>query len=118
GACWARSSRCGTLKRGRPRAVPTVRGTVGRTVMPTAQPTPRPTVEPTPERRGEPPKWRGRDEMNIGFIGLGTMGEPMAARLLAAGHSLKVHNRTRAREERLASLGAERAATPRECAIG
>ncbi len=54
--------------------------------------------------------------MKIGFIGLGTMGEPMAQRLLAAGHDLVVHNRTRAREEGLAAAGARRAATPRECA--
>ncbi|HZJ08061.1 MAG TPA: NAD(P)-dependent oxidoreductase [Trueperaceae bacterium] len=54
--------------------------------------------------------------MNIGFIGLGTMGEPLAARLLAAGHNLRVHNRTREREEALAARGAERAATPAACA--
>lgn len=54
--------------------------------------------------------------MKIGFIGLGTMGEPMARRLLEAGHDLVVHNRTRAREEALAGAGARRAATPRECA--
>lgn len=56
--------------------------------------------------------------MNIGFIGLGTMGEPMAGRLLAAGHRVTVYNRTREREERLAALGAARAATPAECASG
>ncbi len=54
--------------------------------------------------------------MRIGFIGLGTMGEPMAARLLDAGHAVTVHNRTRAREEPLAARGAGRAATPREAA--
>lgn len=56
--------------------------------------------------------------MRIGFIGLGTMGAPMARRLLAAGHELTVHNRTREREEPLAALGAKRAATPRACAEG
>ena len=30
--------------------------------------------------------------MNVGFIGLGTMGGPMAANLLKAGHSLTVHD--------------------------
>jgi len=33
--------------------------------------------------------------MNLGFIGLGQMGRPMAERLKGAGHSLKVYNRTR-----------------------
>lgn len=54
--------------------------------------------------------------MRIGFIGLGTMGARMAERLLAAGHDLVVHNRTRSREEPLAALGARRASTPAECA--
>ena len=56
--------------------------------------------------------------MDIGFIGLGTMGAPMARRLLDAGHRVTVHNRTRSREEPLAEAGAERAATPREAAEG
>jgi len=56
--------------------------------------------------------------MNIGFIGLGTMGGPMAGRLLAAGHTLTVHNRTREREEELAARGAKRAASPADCAAG
>ncbi len=54
--------------------------------------------------------------MRIGFIGLGTMGAPMAARLLAAGFDVSVHNRTREREEPLAALGAKRAASPKSCA--
>ena len=33
--------------------------------------------------------------MNLGFIGLGQMGRPMVERLKAAGHGLKVYNRTR-----------------------
>ena len=37
--------------------------------------------------------------MNIGFIGLGQMGRPMVERLKAAGHSLKVYNRTRSSPE-------------------
>ncbi len=56
--------------------------------------------------------------MRIGFIGLGTMGEPMAARLLDAGYPLTVHNRTRQRETTLAERGAQRAATPAEAAAG
>ncbi|MBA2668683.1 MAG: NAD(P)-dependent oxidoreductase [Trueperaceae bacterium] len=56
--------------------------------------------------------------MHIGFIGLGTMGAPMAGRLLDAGHDVTVHNRTREREEPLAVRGAARAATPRDAATG
>ncbi len=54
--------------------------------------------------------------MKVGFIGLGTMGAPMARRLLEAGHEVTVHNRTRVREEPLAAMGAARAATPRDAA--
>ena len=56
--------------------------------------------------------------MRIGFVGLGTMGGPMAERLLEAGHDLCVHNRTRERETPLAERGARRAATPRDAATG
>ncbi len=56
--------------------------------------------------------------MRIGFIGLGTMGAPMARRLLAAGYEVTVHNRTRSREEPLAELGAKRASSPRTAAEG
>src|SRR5882757_2973698 len=55
--------------------------------------------------------------MRIAWIGLGTMGAPMAGHLLAAGHELHVHNRTRSREEPLASAGAIRAETPAEAAL-
>lgn len=44
--------------------------------------------------------------MNLGFIGLGQMGRAMAARLLDAGHALKIFNRTRAAGEQLRSSGA------------
>ena len=40
------------------------------------------------------------------------MGTPMALNLLAAGHDLTVHNRSRDRELPLVNAGAERAATP------
>ncbi len=56
--------------------------------------------------------------MRIGFVGLGTMGGPMAERLLEAGHDLCVHNRTRERETPLAERGARRAASPRDAASG
>jgi len=44
------------------------------------------------------------------------MGEPMAMRLLEAGHSLRVYNRTTSRADTLAQKGAARATTPREAA--
>jgi 3-hydroxyisobutyrate dehydrogenase len=56
--------------------------------------------------------------VRIGFIGLGTMGAPMAGNLLEAGWDLTVHNRTRAKEEALAGAGARRAETPAEAALG
>ena len=39
--------------------------------------------------------------MKISFIGLGSMGLPMARHLLQAGHPLTVYNRTRARADQL-----------------
>ncbi len=56
--------------------------------------------------------------VNIGFIGMGTMGAPMAGRLIEAGNDLTIHNRTRAREEALAERGAARASSPKEAAAG
>jgi 3-hydroxyisobutyrate dehydrogenase len=56
--------------------------------------------------------------MRVGFIGLGTMGTPMARNVLNGGFDVTVHNRTRSREEPLAGLGAARAATPAEAARG
>jgi 3-hydroxyisobutyrate dehydrogenase-like beta-hydroxyacid dehydrogenase len=44
--------------------------------------------------------------MKAGFIGLGRMGQAMAARLLAAGHELAVYNRTAARRDALIAQGA------------
>lgn len=54
--------------------------------------------------------------MRIGFIGLGIMGLPMARNLLAAGHELVVHNRSRGAVDALAAEGATPAATPAEVA--
>jgi 2-hydroxy-3-oxopropionate reductase len=42
---------------------------------------------------------------NIGFIGLGLMGRPMAARLMAGGHALFLHNRSGVPQELLAQGG-------------
>lgn len=51
--------------------------------------------------------------MRIAFLGLGTMGAPMAKNLLAAGHALTVWNRSPARAESLVAIGAARGSTPR-----
>jgi 3-hydroxyisobutyrate dehydrogenase-like beta-hydroxyacid dehydrogenase len=56
--------------------------------------------------------------MRIGFLGLGTMGTPMALRLLAAGHELSVWNRTEERTKPLLHEGAIAAATPAEAELG
>ncbi|MFI8914378.1 NAD(P)-dependent oxidoreductase [Streptomyces sp. NPDC053513] len=50
----------------------------------------------------------------IAFLGLGSMGLPMARRLLDAGHPLTVWNRTAAKADALVADGAVRAATPAE----
>jgi 3-hydroxyisobutyrate dehydrogenase-like beta-hydroxyacid dehydrogenase len=44
----------------------------------------------------------------IGFVGLGAMGAPMAANLLAAGYKLRVYNRTASKAEALVAQGAVR----------
>lgn len=56
--------------------------------------------------------------MRIAFLGLGTMGKPMAANLVKAGHDVRVWNRSQEPAETLAALGAKPAATPREAAEG
>ena len=50
--------------------------------------------------------------MRIAVLGMGTMGAPMAKNLIKAGCEVTVHNRTRAREEPLETLGAARAEHP------
>jgi 3-hydroxyisobutyrate dehydrogenase-like beta-hydroxyacid dehydrogenase len=52
--------------------------------------------------------------MEMGFIGLGAMGEPMARNLIKAGHVLKIYNRTRSRAEAMVGHGATLADTPGE----
>ncbi len=44
--------------------------------------------------------------MKVGFIGLGLMGTPMANRILNAGHTIYVFNRTRQKAESLIKQGA------------
>jgi 3-hydroxyisobutyrate dehydrogenase len=54
----------------------------------------------------------------IAFLGTGQMGEPMAHRLVADGHDVRVWNRTRARTDALAAAGAWVAPTPAAAATG
>jgi len=53
---------------------------------------------------------------NLGFIGLGTMGGQMVARLLDKGHTITSYNRTRSKAEWLIKKGMRWAASPREVA--
>jgi 3-hydroxyisobutyrate dehydrogenase-like beta-hydroxyacid dehydrogenase len=52
----------------------------------------------------------------LGFIGLGNMGEAIAANLLKAGYGLRVYNRTATKAAPLKELGARVAAGPSETA--
>ncbi len=54
--------------------------------------------------------------MDIGFIGLGQMGAPMAANLVAGGHRLVVHDPNVDAVARLVALGAASATTPADAA--
>lgn len=54
--------------------------------------------------------------MEIGFIGLGKMGFPMARRLIEAGHKLTVFDTQKAAMDRLVALGAKAGASPKDIA--
>ena len=53
---------------------------------------------------------------SVGFIGLGTMGQPMAGRIMGAGFPLTVWNKTASKTKDLASKGAKVAGSPKEVA--
>jgi len=55
--------------------------------------------------------------MKIGFIGLGTMGLPMAKNLLKNGYELTVFNRTKEKMDLLKEEGASLAGSPKEVAL-
>jgi 3-hydroxyisobutyrate dehydrogenase-like beta-hydroxyacid dehydrogenase len=55
-------------------------------------------------------------KQTIGFVGIGRMGSPMAARLLDAGHELVVHDVQREATTPLAARGATVASSPAEVA--
>lgn len=56
--------------------------------------------------------------MKIGFIGFGTMGQPMAEHLLAAGHELRVWSRRAASADFAVARGALRCESVRELGEG
>jgi 2-hydroxy-3-oxopropionate reductase len=53
---------------------------------------------------------------NIGFIGLGIMGKPMAKNLLKSGYPLVVYNRSKDSVKELVAAGAKEANSPKEVA--
>ncbi len=53
---------------------------------------------------------------NVGFIGLGIMGQPMALNLVKAGFKVAAYNRTAGKGEALKSAGARIASSPAEAA--
>jgi 3-hydroxyisobutyrate dehydrogenase len=53
------------------------------------------------------------NEIKIGWIGLGIMGSPMSERLINAGYSVTVYNRTKGKEQALKLMGATVASSPR-----
>src|SRR6476619_1596707 len=54
--------------------------------------------------------------MEIGFIGLGKMGYPMARRLIEAGHQLTVFDTSKQALDRLVALGAQAGSSPKDIA--
>jgi len=54
----------------------------------------------------------------IAFLGIGNMGAPMSLRLLAAGHSVTVWNRSAGKTGVIEAAGARRAQSPREAVLG
>ena len=53
---------------------------------------------------------------NIGVIGLGIMGKPMAKNLLNAGYNVTVFNRSSPSMDELSNLGAHKASSPKDVA--
>src|ERR1700739_2018414 len=57
-----------------------------------------------------------RNNMDIGFIGLGKMGFPMARRLIEAKHQLTVFDTRKEVVDQLVRLGAQAASSPKDVA--
>jgi 3-hydroxyisobutyrate dehydrogenase-like beta-hydroxyacid dehydrogenase len=55
---------------------------------------------------------------HIAFLGTGIMGAPMAAKLIKAGFTAAVWNRTRSKTDPLAVQGARAAGDPVDCVKG
>lgn len=65
------------------------------------------------------PKSQTTDSRTVAFLGLGTMGFPMAGHLAKAGHRVTVYNRTAAKADAWVNkFGGAKAATPAEAAKG
>ena len=56
--------------------------------------------------------------INIGFIGLGDMGQVIIPRLIESGHKVVGWNRTPGKSDNLESIGMELARTPAEACEG
>jgi 3-hydroxyisobutyrate dehydrogenase len=56
------------------------------------------------------------NRLNVGFIGLGAIGAPMALRIHEAGHALRVYNRGSVRAQPFAALGVPVAASAAQLA--
>jgi 2-hydroxy-3-oxopropionate reductase len=54
--------------------------------------------------------------LSVGFIGLGTMGMPMARNIIKAGFPLTAYNRTQSKAQALAEVGARVAASAKQLA--
>jgi 3-hydroxyisobutyrate dehydrogenase-like beta-hydroxyacid dehydrogenase len=57
----------------------------------------------------------GRDK-TVGFIGLGMMGQPMAANILKAGHALAAFDVLKAKVDHIVGLGGQAASSPADVA--
>src|SRR5262245_17063761 len=68
------------------------------------------------QRWKSPDGTRPERSMEIGFIGVGTMGFHMVRRLIEAGHKLIVHDTRREAVDRVTKLGAKAGASPRDVA--
>src|SRR5271154_77407 len=60
--------------------------------------------------------FEGNSTMDIGFIGLGKMGFPMARRLIEAKHPLVVFDQRKEVVDKLVAMGAKAASSPKDVA--
>ncbi|XP_022152652.1 glyoxylate/succinic semialdehyde reductase 2, chloroplastic-like isoform X1 [Momordica charantia] len=58
----------------------------------------------------------GKEDLRVGFLGLGIMGAPMAQNLIKSGCDVTVWNRTRSKCDPLINLGAKYQSSPQEVA--